>query len=149
MTANRPVLNQINLVVGDMAATIDFYRHLGLQIDDDARAPHVGIREAGGIDLDLDTREFASQWDSGHHEDASTVVIGFSLESREAVDETYQALTGAGHRAHQPPYDAFFGARYAIVEDPDGNAIGLMSPIDKAHKFWPPSTPPRVEDSSP
>ena len=28
------------------------------------------------------------------------------------------------------PSDAFQGARYAIVEDPDGNPVGLMSPID-------------------
>ena len=32
--------------------------------------------------------------------------------------------------SQQEPYDAFWGARYAIVEDPDGNAVGLMSPID-------------------
>jgi len=31
-------------------------------------------------------------------------------------------------------YDAFRGARYAIVEDPDGNSFGLMSPIDAARK---------------
>jgi uncharacterized glyoxalase superfamily protein PhnB len=30
----------------------------------------------------------------------------------------------------QPPYDAFWGARYAVVSDPDGNAVGIMSPID-------------------
>ena len=41
-------------------------------------------------------------------------------------------LIAAGHTALQPPYDAFWGARYAIVEDPDGNAVGLMGPIDRA-----------------
>jgi hypothetical protein len=38
----------------------------------------------------------------------------------------------------QPPYDAFWGARYAIVEDPDGIAVGLMSPISPDFKSVPP-----------
>jgi catechol 2,3-dioxygenase-like lactoylglutathione lyase family enzyme len=66
-----------------------------------------------------------------------------SLPSREAVDEACVDLTGAGGTGRQPPYDAFWGARHAIVEDPDGNAVGLMSPIDASSKFWPPVPPPR------
>jgi uncharacterized glyoxalase superfamily protein PhnB len=49
-------------------------------------------------------------------------------------------VTGAGYGSQQPPYDAFWGSRYAIVEDPDGNAVGLMSPVDPTRR----STPPAV-----
>jgi uncharacterized glyoxalase superfamily protein PhnB len=65
------------------------------------------------------------------------VVVGFKMPSREAVDIHYSDLTAAGYVGLQPPYDAFWGARYAIIEDPDGIAVGLMSPIDPARK-----TPP-------
>jgi K+-sensing histidine kinase KdpD len=34
--------------------------------------------------------------------------------------------------------------RCAIVEDPDGNGVGLMSPIDEALKLWPPPVPPEA-----
>ena len=54
----------------------------------------------------------------------------------------YGDLVAAGYRGRQPPYDAFWGARYAIVDDPDGNGVGLMSPIEADRKFWPPATPP-------
>jgi hypothetical protein len=54
------------------------------------------------------------------------------------------AFSAAGYRAQQAPYDAFWGARYAIVEDPDGNAIGLMGPADADSRYWPPTTPPKV-----
>jgi hypothetical protein len=57
-------------------------------------------------------------------------VLGFKVESRERVDEIYADLTAAGYRGQQPPYDAFWGARYAVIEDPDGNAVGIMSPVD-------------------
>jgi hypothetical protein len=54
------------------------------------------------------------------------------------VDETYTEITGAGYTGRQPPYDASWGAQYAIVEDPDGNPVGLMSLIDATRKSWPP-----------
>jgi uncharacterized glyoxalase superfamily protein PhnB len=69
-------------------------------------------------------------------------VLGFSVASAEEVDRIYELLTRDGHHAHQPPYDAFWGARYAIVDDPDGHPVGLMSPIDGDRKFWPPASPP-------
>jgi len=46
-------------------------------------------------------------------------------------------LVAAGHPARLEPYDAFFGARYAIVSDPDGHNIGLMSPIDADRRLTP------------
>jgi uncharacterized glyoxalase superfamily protein PhnB len=61
-------------------------------------------------------------------------VLGFKVASREAVDEIYQDLTSAGYKSQQAPHDAFWGARYAIVEDPDGNAVGLMSPVDPSRR---------------
>ena len=60
------------------------------------------------------------------------------MGSREAVDEVYADLTAAGYVGLQPPHDAFWGARYAIVEDPDGIAVGLMSPISPDFKSVPP-----------
>jgi hypothetical protein len=33
----------------------------------------------------------------------------------------------------------FWGARYAIIEDPDGIAVGVMSPISADRKSPPPS----------
>ena len=61
-------------------------------------------------------------------------MLGFSLASRAAVDELYAALVAAGHSGSQPPYDTFWGARYAVVEDPDGNPVGLMSPLDPSRR---------------
>jgi uncharacterized glyoxalase superfamily protein PhnB len=65
-------------------------------------------------------------------------VIGFSVQTRAAVDEIYAELTGAGHAGIQAPYDAFWGARYAIVADPDGNHVGIMSPLDDSMRGAPP-----------
>ncbi len=129
-----PILNQFNLVVSDMEATVAFYRRLGLTIPDvDGAWPnnHRSATTPGGIALDFDTVEFAREWDQGWtaRTGGSMGVLGFGVESREAVDAIYADMTGAGYPGQQPPYDAFWGARYAVVSDPDGNAVGIMSPI--------------------
>src|SRR5438876_1061784 len=74
----------------------------------------------------------APEWENRGWPGGPGVVLGFRLGSRSEVDDTYARLTAAGQRGQQPPYDAFWGARYAVVTDPDGNAVGLMSPSDPA-----------------
>ena len=34
---------------------------------------------------------------------------------------------GAGYEGHKEPWDAFWGHRYAIVHDPDGNGVDLFA----------------------
>jgi len=138
MNQHRPVLDGINLVVRDMDAAVAFYRRLGLEVPDAGpfNAHHRSMHADDGVDFDLDSVRFAQQWDEGWP-GGTGCVIGFKVESREAVDHLYAELTGAGSRGQQLPYDAFWGARYAVVEDPDGNAVGLMSPIDPARRTMP------------
>ena len=142
----RPDLRMMNLVVGDMASSVEFYRRLGVTVPDGEAASglHVQLRMPSGFSLELDTGESASWWHAGWRADPGSVavVVCFALESRAAVDATYADLTGAGHVGRQPPFDAFWGARYAIVADPDGNDVGLMSPMDEARRFWPPTESP-------
>jgi catechol 2,3-dioxygenase-like lactoylglutathione lyase family enzyme len=140
---DSPVLAQLNLVVADMAASVAFYRLLGLTIDDrhPFSAHHLEVQIPGGFTLELDSIEFARRWDSGWRGQAGAArnVIGFDLPSRQAVDDLYRRIADAGYATQQPPWDAFWGARYAVVEDPDGNPVGLMSPIDPARKSAPPA----------
>ena len=49
------------------------------------------------------------------------------------------SLAAEGVPVQQEPYDAFWGARYAVVSDPDGNAVGIMSPVDAARRYEGPS----------
>lgn len=146
MANAAPVLKGLNLVVKDMDATLAFYRRLGLDIPDAgvwrtaSGAHHVEVSMSNGLDLDFDSTELARSYNAGWKPDGGArSVIGFSLPTREAVDERYAELTGAGYVGLQPPYDAFWGARYAIIRDPDGNHVGLMSPLDPARRSAPPS----------
>jgi catechol 2,3-dioxygenase-like lactoylglutathione lyase family enzyme len=146
MSDDAPDLHMLNVVVGDMPASLDFYRRLGVVVPgaDDAVGSHVELRMPGGLSFELDTAESARLWHAGWRSDPASarIVVGFSLPSREAVDERYAELTSAGYLGRQPPFDAFWGARYAIVADPDGNDVGLMSPSDESRRSWPPEESP-------
>jgi uncharacterized glyoxalase superfamily protein PhnB len=131
--------DQLNLVVDDMDATLAFYRTLGVDVKDDGRdwpagsgARHVDVKFPNGTRLEFDNLPMTKIW-RGEVSD-TRAVIGFSVETREAVDTLYAKLVNAGHKGVKPPHDAFWGARYAIVSDPSGNDVGLMSPIDPSKK---------------
>lgn len=142
MADDRPVLNQINLVVRDMDAMIEFYRKLGAEI-----APteppwdrhHRTLSMPDGLDFDLDSRTSRRSGTAAGRPARPDRSSGFAA-SREAVDRIYEDLTNAGYVGQQPPYDAFWGARYAVIADPEGNSVGVMSPMDPARRT--PQRPP-------
>jgi catechol 2,3-dioxygenase-like lactoylglutathione lyase family enzyme len=148
MNRTPPTLNQLNIVSSNPEASIAFYRRLGLDIPDQrvwrtATGVHHASAEdvAEAIDLDVDSTTFAQIWNTGwrgRKDLAGRVVVGLGVASREEVDRLYGEMTAAGHRGLQGPYDAFWGARYAVVEDPDGIAVGLMSPKSAEHRSPPP-----------
>lgn len=144
--AHRPLFNQLNLVVHDMAATVEFYELLGVEFEPTINPwvrhhrTFAAASVTDGFDFDLDSQQFVPQWNAGWPAGHTGPVFGFRLSSAEAVDETYAKLTGAGYDGQQAPFDGFMGARYAVVNDPDGNAVGLMGPIDPARRSIPPLT---------
>lgn len=139
-----PVFAQLNIVVADMTATLAFYGRLGLSMNEAPDGKHAEASLPGGLSIEWDAAEFAAVWDSGSRGPAGgSIVLGFNVPTRQGVDDLYAELTAAGYHGRQVPYDVFFGARYAIVDDPDGNGVGLMSPIDAARRYWPPTPAPR------
>ena len=143
-------LRGLNLVVDDIDASVAFYRTLGLEIPDEAvwRAGemfHVEVEMPDGFKLELDSHGLARYYlgaelgtKAGSSQAPGGGVMGFGVPSREAVDERFAALTAAGHKGLKAPFDAFWGARYAVVADPDGNPVGLMSPVDPDRRSAPP-----------
>jgi predicted lactoylglutathione lyase len=153
MAQHGPVLEQVNLVVADVAASVAFYESIGVRFEPTSEewAPHhrSAVSE-DGLDFDLDSHEFATVWNNGWPGQAGrsggsgpsvpgSGVIGFRLASRDEVDALHLSLVAAGSASQQAPYDTFWGSRYAVVEDPDGNAVGLMSPSDPERRQPPPA----------
>lgn len=140
--------DQLNIISADLDATVAFYQRLGLPMGEPARtedgAPfHASCRPERGASLEADSIPFARYWNQGWASESNLdgrVLLGVRVDGRSEVDRLYAEVTGAGHRGLQPPADGFWGARYAIVEDPSGIAVGLMSAADDEHRAppdWP------------
>jgi catechol 2,3-dioxygenase-like lactoylglutathione lyase family enzyme len=125
----RPAL--IEIVVADMASSLAFYRQLGLDIASGAEdEPHVDV-DLGGLHLAFDTRETILSFNPGWTPPAGGhgMALAFACDSPAEVDAAYAELTEAGATAGLEPWDAFWGMRYAVVHDPDGNPVDLFAPL--------------------
>jgi len=127
--------DMIGLVVRDMGASLRFYRLLGLEI------PEVAAGEAfaevitpNGYRISWNTLEMTKglypDWVDepvGHR-----MGLAFKCDSPAEVDATFARLTAAGYAGKKAPWDAFWGQRYSVVEDPDGNLVDLFEAQEKA-----------------
>ena len=134
-----PTFTGVYLFVRDIKASLAFYERLGLT-HDWAGGPFARAGSSDGVSLEFGTAALTRGYDPNWREPTgpATNTLNFSLDSREAVDATYADLVSAGYTAHLAPIDAFWGSRYAIVDDPDGNLVGLHSPRDPSKAGRPP-----------
>lgn len=121
----------VGLVVEDMAASLAFYRRLGIDVPPEADTEgHVEITLPGGLRLAWDTVEVIRsflEWEApqgGHR-----IGLAFRCDGPAEVDTRHGDLVAAGYRSHLQPFDAFWGQRYATVLDPDGNPVDLFAPL--------------------
>ncbi|MFD0318014.1 VOC family protein [Streptomyces flavalbus] len=124
--------DSVGLVVSDMAASVAFYRHLGLEFPDGAEGhPHVEAELGAGVRLLLDSEEsvrsFHPGWRAPGGGGRASLVL--RCDGPGEVDAVYERLVGAGYHGELKPWDAFWGQRYAIVLDPDGNGVDLFAPL--------------------
>lgn len=125
-----PRLDAIGIVTSDLAASLDFYRRLGIPLPADAASqPHVEAVLPNGTRVLWDTEEvmasFDPQWQKPTGGDR--VGLAFRCDSPAEVDAVYADLTGAGYGGHLKPWDAVWGQRYAVVLDPDGCGVSLFA----------------------
>ena len=126
-----PRLDLIGLVVKDMKKTLDFYRLLGVLIADGAESEGHVEATIGGMRIAWDTEEIIASFDSSRSFDNGKGRMGlaFKCDTVAAVDAVYKQVVDAGYASHKEPWDAFWGQRYAVVIDPDGNHIDLFADV--------------------
>ena len=128
-----PKLDVIGLIVVDLGRAIAFYERLGVQFPENPDAAGHGHAEAtlpGGLRFTLDTEESIRSFDPGWTPPSGghRTTIAFLCESPDEVDRLHDELVRGGSPTHKPPWDAFWGQRYAQVKDPDGNVVDLFAP---------------------
>ena len=125
-----PQLNAIGIVASDMAQSIRFYRLLGVDVPETPEEGHVDVSLPNGVRLMLDKEEvitsFLPEWTRATGNQMS---IAFGCESAAEVDEVYARVVAAGFHGEKEPWDAFWGQRYAQLQDPDGVGVYLYAAL--------------------
>ncbi|MER6121328.1 VOC family protein [Streptomyces sp. NPDC001795] len=127
-----PRFDAIGLVVSDMAAAVTFYRRLGFAFGEGAEVlPHAEVELPGGLRLLLDTEETVRSFYPGWQPPSGNnrAALALRCASPAEVDAFYEDLVGAGYHGELKPWDAFWGQRYAVVHDPDGNGVDLFADL--------------------
>jgi len=121
-------LDMVGIAVQDMARSLAFYRALGLEIPDVSEGEDHVEAVSGGMRLAWDTVEmikgFMGSWEEPR---GNRIEIAFKCANREDVDSVYAEVVRQGFIGFKEPWDAFWGQRYAILEDPDGNHVSLFA----------------------
>jgi catechol 2,3-dioxygenase-like lactoylglutathione lyase family enzyme len=145
MTPPKARFGGIDIVCKDMPASVAFYRELGIDIpdekiwSDDSGPQHVDLKLVDdgkfGVSFDIDTVAMTTGYSPAWKDSAAAgaaSMVSFRVDSNEDVDALHDHLVSLGHPSHLAPWDAFWGARFAIVVDPDGNHVSIMGPMKDA-----------------
>ncbi len=119
----------VNIYTRDLPAALTFYAGL-LGFEETFRAPsaeapdHVELR-LDGVTVAVSTAEAAQRV---HGLPAAPGSHGFQLVVwTDDVDTAYAALVAAGVPGHTSPHDSGNNNRNAVVRDPDGNLVELVT----------------------
>ena len=126
-------LFMIGLVAQNMEKSLDFYRRLGLAIPEgnEGQAP-VGMKMKGEFTLLLSPNTIErDHLESGGAPNDLRVFFEYYVQSQAAVEAKYAELVGHGYQSYRAPFQVRVGIPvpsemcFALVKDPDGNAILL------------------------
>ena len=124
-------MDAVGIVVSDMAKALAFYRQVGLDVPASADGQgHVEVGLPGGLRLMFDSedeiRSFHPNWTSAR---GGRTHLVFALPDAASLDALHADLVAAGYESELAPFDGFWGQRYAVVLDPDGNGVDLFAPL--------------------
>ena len=122
----------VGIVVRDMGASLRFYRLLELEIPEGVEGePHVDVTAPNGYRIAWDTLTLMKEIYPDFVENAvgQRITLAFECDTPAEVDALHERIVAAGYSSHKAPWDAFWGQRYAVVVDPDGNSVDLFAAL--------------------
>ncbi|MBI3980520.1 VOC family protein [Candidatus Microgenomates bacterium] len=124
-------LNAVEVCTSNMAATLKFYELLGFefpQLRGDEQ--HVdSLVNQGSVRLMIDKKEVAKEIIGSFPIPSNYSSFCIEYDSPEEVNKIVGKVKMLGFMVVKEPWDAFWGQRYAIIEDPDGYKIDLYAAL--------------------
>jgi catechol 2,3-dioxygenase-like lactoylglutathione lyase family enzyme len=126
-------LNAIGVTSSNLTKTVEFYKLIGFRFPEfKADEQHAEtLPEVGAPKLMIDTKELITSILGEEPFPANHSTFAVEFENAGEVDKIADELFNAGFKVEKTPWDAFWGQRYCIVEDPDGYKVDLYAELKR------------------
>ena len=132
MSAAAPRLAYVNVFARDIETLSTFYGALfGFREIESHRSPIYRCLDANGVELGFNASKAFEllSLDDRRPRDGETAPLGvyFTVElgSRDAVENAVTRATLLGAKVVKPPYQTYYNAVQAVLEDPEGNVFRI------------------------
>jgi len=126
----------VNVFVRDLDGIVSFYADLfGLEERTEQRSPIYRALEAGGTDIGFNATEAYGLLNLDSSQPTGTgFMLTFDVGARAEIARVVARAEERGAALIKPPYDTSYGARQAVLRDPEGNIfrINALQPAEPA-----------------
>ena len=124
-------LNAVGVNSKNLQKSIEFYKLLGFEFPELKEGEqHIeSIPTEGSIKLMIDSAELAKEIIGEDPKPGNHSSFALLYDSPQEVNEVSKKIIDAGFKVVNEPWDAFWGQRYCIVEDPDGYKVDLYAQL--------------------
>jgi uncharacterized glyoxalase superfamily protein PhnB len=124
-------IDAVGVTSSDLKKTVAFYQLLGFQFGEfkegeDHLEPET---QSGSARLMIDSKKLIKELLGEDPKPGNHSSFAIQYSSPEEVNEAAEKVKDAGHKIVTEPWDAFWGQRYAVVQDPDGYRIDLYAKL--------------------
>lgn len=124
-------ISAVAVTTTNIEKTIAFYSIIGFDFSNvDKEEDHIEPKTPkGSARLMIDTVEFIKEHLGEIPKSSNISSFAIQFTKPEDLDKVVESLESNNFKVVKKPWDAFWGQRYAIVEDPDGYKVDLYSNI--------------------
>ena len=125
-------LNAVGVSSRDLKKSVAFYTLLGFEFPSfKSDEQHVEVSSHEGAKLMIDKASLVKDIIGEEPRPANHSPFAIEYDSPEELNVTAKKIKDAGFTIVKEPWDAFWGQRYAIVQDPDGYKVDLYANLKK------------------
>lgn len=122
-------LNAIGVSTSNMQKSLDFYTILGFKFPEINEEHTESQPDDGSAKLMIDKKEIIKKIMGTDPIPSNHSNFAVQFDSKEEVNSAAKRIEEAGFKIIKKPWDAFWGQRYCIIEDPDGYKLDLYAKL--------------------
>lgn len=124
-------IDAVGVASSNLKRTVDFYTQLGFQFPGyKGGEQHLEpITPNGSARLMIDTKNVVKDIIGEDPKPGNHSSFAIQYNSAEEVNKIITDVMSGGFKVIKEPWNAFWGQRYAVVEDPDGYRVDLYAPL--------------------